>query len=305
MKFPDFMPRILLTGGTGFFGKSLLLWLLVNNIECELWIISRKPQEFMAANPWFYLPNCYLIPGSILDCQLPGGAFDYVIHAATIPAKDSEIEYFTIKSTRRMLDFCQHSGAKMLYLSSGAVYGKHYSVDSLTEDTDLQPFTAYGVAKAKAEELILKTNVTSVIARCFAFIGPFIDYHIHYAAGDFLLAAQHGQPIKMTGNGQVRRSYLDADDWAEWCLQLLVNGNGIYNVGSNHAVSTLELAQTIQRTYGRKEEIQINSAAPGEDWCYIPDINKIKHDLAVQPTLNLTQSIEKIININKFLASGD
>lgn len=108
--------RILITGGTGFFGKSLLAARKRKAVpEGELVILSRDPEGFCAAFPAI----CRAARASLLRRATCGifrfldGEFSAVLHAAT-PASarleaenPAEMRSIIVDGTKRVLDFCR------------------------------------------------------------------------------------------------------------------------------------------------------------------------------------------------------
>ena len=122
--------RILITGGTGFFGKSLLAARKRKAVpEGELVILSRDPEGFLCRFPAFAgLPGVSFAAGDVRDFPFPDGEFSAVLHAAT-PASarleaenPAEMRSIIVDGTKRVLDFCRSRKVpRLLLTSSGAV----------------------------------------------------------------------------------------------------------------------------------------------------------------------------------------
>ena len=125
----DFKAKsIFLTGGTGFFGKSILSLLkrgLASGLEFT--VLSRNPTKFLADNPEFNnLPHVKFLAGDVRDFVFPEQQFDSFFHAAapTISMPPGMERDIILTGTKRVLDFAGRCGAKrILYISSGAAYG--------------------------------------------------------------------------------------------------------------------------------------------------------------------------------------
>lgn len=276
------MKKILLTGGTGFFGKSILDMLKRGSFgSYEFTILSRNPEKFLRGCPEFAgLPQVTFIAGDVRNFDV-SGAFDYMILGAT-PAStevpDNEMRSIIIDGTRHSLEIARKCDVtKLLFISSGAVYGKQ-AVSLVPETADCKPVTAYGIAKLEAENLCFSSGIPAVAARCFAFTGKYLNHNIHFAIGNFIRDALNGKSIIINGDGTPLRSYLYADDLVIWLFNLLEKGisGKSYNVGSDRAVSIAELAQTVAAVLAPELEITVKQKADpntaGQP--YVPDISR-------------------------------
>lgn len=258
--------RVFVTGGTGFFGKSLLD--AVRRLgwqDTEFVLLSRDPEGFARSVPELAaLPGVRLVSGDVRSFAFPSGRFDLVLHGA-VPALTGmlpgEQRSIIVEGSRRVLEFVRACGAaRVLMISSGAVYGPQPpELEKLPEDFPCRPVTEYGVAKLEAERMFLDSGVPTAVARGFAFVGRHLNRDIHFAIGNFIRDVLAGREIVVKGDGTAIRSYLYADDLAEWLLTLAARPEEklVCNVGSDRAVSIRELAGAVSRALGREIPIRV------------------------------------------------
>lgn len=321
------MQRIFITGGTGFFGKSILDYRLRHPgflADAEITILSRDPAAFIAGNPKLaQQTGVRFVAGDVrtfsttdftdyTDCPTPpthnpcnpwfsSAHFDTVIHAATAAVttlSDDEMYSTIVDGTRHVLEFAKTCGAKrILFTSSGAVYGPQTA--PVDEDTATNPTTAYGRGKLAAERLCVESGVPSLIARCFAFTGPYLNRRIHYAIGNFIQDCLDGKDIVIKGDGTPLRSYLYADDLVEWLFAVLDRGEPghPYNIGSPEGLSIRELAETVRSALGTKNEISVQGAlqpfnpSTFQPSTYIPIVTRAETELGLGVTVPLAEAI--------------
>ena len=302
--------RIFITGGTGIFGR----WLLgeLQRIDVDIVLLTRNPQITTTKIPELHtLKRISLIQGDIRDFKFPEGTFDYVIHAATPVVSDDlgvdsdEMYSIIVDGTQRVLEFAKQANVKrLLFVSSGAVYGTQPpELEQIPETYPCNPITAYGKGKLDAENLCITHSIPVVIARCFAFVGPYLPLNAHFAIGNFIGNCLRNEPIIIKGDGTPLRSYMYATDLAEWLLTLLVKGkeNEIYNVGSDQSISITDLAKKVREISGTNNEIIIKqktnpSKLPAR---YIPNIKKANHNLGLQINSDLKTSVLKTFDFYK------
>jgi dTDP-glucose 4,6-dehydratase len=311
--------HLFLTGGTGFVGRWLLETLLWANDRRHLGVsvtaLTRRPEQFGADVPHLAShPSVRLIEGDARSFAFPDGRFTHVVHAASdsspLRDQDSRRRLFdtTVVGTRRALEFARVSGARrFLFTSSGAIYGRQPAdLDLTSEDYSGGPDPAvvgsvYGEAKRAAEMLCVLNAGTAlhpIIARLFAFIGPYLPLDANFAAGNFVRDALAGGPIHVSGDGTPYRSYLYASDLALWLWTLLVDGQSAraYNVGSPEPVSIRELAERVSRAAGGVRVDIARQPAPGAaPERYVPSTRRAEEELAVSATVSLDEAIRRTL----------
>ena len=319
--------RLFVTGGTGFFGNWLLesfVWaneqLGLNASAC---VLTRDPAGFQQRSPALAEnPAIQLHAGSVATFDFPSGEFSHIIHAATeynpVTNLLDPVEHFeaNVLGTRRVLEFAARCGVRrLLYTSSGAVYGKQPpELDLMPEDypgapSPLDPATAYGQSKRVSEFLCRafgeKNEIAVTIARPFALVGPFLKLDANFAIGNFIRDALRGGPIRVSGDGTPLRSYLYAADLAVWLWTILFRGRPGqgYNVGSDQAISIGKLANRVANVVAPGTEVIFAEKAQSgkKPSRYVPAIVKARKELQLEVWTGLDEAIRRTTEWNQNL----
>lgn len=298
--------KIFMTGGTGFFGKSLFRH-CAQLKQNEIVILSYESDEFLVEFPWVLKDKrIKIIRGDIRNFEFPEADFDYIYHGATTSGRiiaDNEISSVIINGTKRVLDFAKKNKrlSKLLYVSSGAVYGRDCSVN-IKEDFPREPVDIYGSSKLEAEKLCLESGVPCSIARCFSFVGEYLPLGVHFAIGNFISDCLNHRPIVIEGDGTPIRSYLYASDLTDWLWTILTHGEPgcAYNVGSDHMVSMRELAEIVRSVAGNKNEVQVSLPPSGKPpQRYVPNISRARNKLGLEVKTTLEEAICKTLEYHQ------
>jgi dTDP-glucose 4,6-dehydratase len=321
--------QIFLTGGTGFFGKALLRnWAALEQKGEEMprvTLLSRNPNRFetkypaLVAHQWLSL-----VQGDVCnpDSLPTGEKFTHILHAATDstlgPELSPRVRFQQIHDgTRNVLDLAISSGARRFLLtSSGAIYGPQpQDEESLSENSAIHlsvnsADNAYGVGKLAAEHLCAlyadEFGLETIVARCFAFMGPDLPLDVHFAIGNFVRDALWADEIVVKGDGSPLRTYLDQDDLANWLLALLEKGRPgeVYNVGSDEVVNIADLAHLVRDLIAPDKPVRILGKTDPSNARnrYVPDISKARSELGLDVSIPLAQSIRRTAEAHRKLA---
>ncbi len=307
--------RLFITGGTGFFGRWLVDSALhareALGVDLTITLLSRAPDEALARQPhWAGQPGLAWVEGDVRNFAHPAGPFSHIIHAATDTRPDQQADGLDlldtiVGGTRHVLDLAARCGARrVLYASSGAVYGRSRGQPPLAEDMplapdSLDPAASYSIGKRYAEHLGLllarAQGIGFVAARCFAFVGPGLPLDGHFAIGNFIHDALAAPAIVLKGDGTPLRSYLYGADLAVWLYTLLLRGNAgrAYNVGAEQAVTLTELAHLVRDTLSPGKNVLIlGTPVPGQaPDSYIPDTRRARQELGLATWTPLAAAI--------------
>jgi len=327
--------HIFITGATGFFGCWLLETFAWANSRLSLGaqasILTRNPGNLAEKLPHLADAGFDIVVGDIRSFDFPPGEFSHVIHAATessaeLNANQPQLMFDTIvEGTRHCLDFASHAGArKFLLTGSGAVYGKqpshltHVPEDFTGSPDPLDPNSAYGEGKRAAELLCAlaseRSGLEPKIARCFAFVGPYMKLDAHFAIGNFIRDRLEGERIVVRGDGTPLRSYMYASDLMIWLWRILFRGESCraYNVGSDHAISIADLAREVTAVDAGGGEgpshtpVQIlGTPVPGVPATrYVPSTARAQAELGLRCSVPLHEAIKRTVAWNRFQRAG-
>jgi nucleoside-diphosphate-sugar epimerase len=310
--------RILITGATGFFG----CWLLESfawanrrlNLKASTVGLCRRPDRLAQKAPHLVQdPAITLHAADVRHGDFPQGEFSHVIHAATEASaklnNESPLIMFDtiVEGTRRALQFALASSvSRFLLVSSGAVYGvqpfelTHISESFAGGPDPLDRASAYAEGKRSAEmlcSLAASSRLAVTVARCFAFVGPYMQLDAHFAIGNFILDAMQGGPIQVNGDGSPFRSYLYASDLTVWLWTMLFKGQSrrAYNVGSEDALDIGTLANEVAAVMPQKVSISIAAApiAGAPVHRYVPSTARAREELGLRAEVPLHEAIRR------------
>lgn len=310
--------RILITGATGFFGCWLLESFAWANqrlkLNAQAVALSRNPAALAEkAQHLTKNPAIALHAADVRHGDFPKGEFSHVIHAATEASArlngESPLTMFDtiVEGTRRTLQFANAANvARFLFISSGAVYGTqppeltHISESYSGGPDPLDRGSAYAEGKRAAEMLCTlasSPHMATTIARCFAFVGPYMQTDAHFAIGNFISDGLRGAPIHVKGDGTAVRSYLYASDLAVWLWATLLKGRSgrAYNVGSEDALNIAALAHEVSAAVSNSAGIT-RATAPVTGATihrYVPSTGRARGELGVSAEIPLREAIRR------------
>ena len=308
--------QLFITGGTGFVGCWLLESLLWANKKLDLnaqaIVLTRDPIAFRRRAP--HLANArgiVLHHGDVQSFEFPSTPAAYVIHAAASRSVASHptLDTFVI-GAQRIIEFSRSSCAtKLLLFSSGAVYGpRPAEVTHIPEDfkalpgPDTKP-SIYAEGKRQMELMGLQyagsDGLDVTIARCFAFVGPYLQLDGQYAIGNFILDGLNRRPIQIRGDGTPSRSYLYAADLTIWLWTILLRGKSgrAYNVGSEERLTIADVALAVSSAFDPRPTVSVSETASHgqQPESYVPSTERARRELGLKQTVTLEAALARTI----------
>lgn len=289
--------KILVTGGAGFIGSSFVRYLIrerkdahVVNYDLLTYAGNLRNLDEVAKDPRYAFVKGDIADSAQVDQLFEKHAFDVVVNFAAETHVDRSIldsapfVRTNIEGTRCLLEASRrHKVSKFVQISTDEVYGSLGATGAFREDTSLDPSSPYSASKASADFLALayhKTyGVPAVVTRCTNNYGP---YQFPEKLIPVLITnAMEDRALPIYGDGLNVREWIFADEHSRAVLMALERGRPgeVYNIGSGHEKTNLEVVREILRLLGKPESlIHFVKDRPGHDRRYAIDCSKIRKE---------------------------
>jgi len=311
------MKTVLVTGGAGFIGSHLCERLLRDG--CHVICVDNfdsfydpdikfKNIEGMVKK----FPHGFeLITGDIRNPEHLAEVFkknriDLVIHLAARAGVRPSIaqpllyEDVNIRGTVALLEACKEYGIKdFIFASSSSVYGENQRVPFSEEDLDIQPISPYGATKRAGELLCYSYHhlygMNIACLRIFTAYGP--RQRPEMAIHKFTRLVDQSEKIPIFGDGSSRRDYTHIDDLIEGIIAVIKCHRGFetYNLGESQTTTLKELIHMIEEALGKKANLEVLEAQPGDVSVTYADISKAKRLLGYQPKVKMEDGIKRFV----------
>ena len=254
------LKRVLLTGATGFLGRSAQAAL--GDRDYEVHGVARHPPTERSGVRWH---SADLLEEDAVDGLFKSVAPTHLLHLAwyTEPGSywdSSENDRWLRGSERLLHAFAAAGGLRAVVAGTCAEYDWSDAGGTLSEHhTPLAPRGAYGLAKdalrRELEQWSAETGFSSAWARLFFLFGPGEDPRRLVPSVTRQLLA--GRPAECSEGRQVR-DYLLSSEAADALAALLDSEvRGPVNVASGRGVAVRELVKLVGASTGRPELLRI------------------------------------------------
>jgi UDP-glucose 4-epimerase len=311
----------LVTGGAGFIGSHLVEALLARGHHVvaldNLYTGRLRNLDGVGQHP-----NLRFEQHSVLD-ELKVDELvnecDVVVHlAAAVGVRlivEQPLRSFTtnIRGSEIILEAAHRYRRQIMLASTSEIYGKNSAVP-LGESADRvlgSPSIArwaYSTAKAVDEILAYayhrEKGLPTTVVRLFNTVGPRQSPAYGMVIPNLVRQAVTGQPLRVFGDGSQTRCFCHVYDVVDALVGLLDHPGAIgdvFNVGSDHEISILDLARLIVERTGSRSTIELipyDEAYPQgfEDMRRrVPDTTKIRTLTGWRPTRTLDEILEETI----------
>jgi UDP-glucose 4-epimerase len=219
-----------------------------------------------------------------------------------------------VKGTEVVLEFANKKKKKVLIASTSEVYGKSTKIPFCEDDDLVMGAThkgrwSYACSKAIDEFLALaywkEKKLPVVIVRLFNTVGPRQTGRYGMVLPNFVRTALAGEPLTVFGDGTQTRCFCHVKDTVR-ALALAIEHPGavgqIFNIGSDEEISIGDLAILVKGMTGSTSPIQYipyhEAYEEGFEDMHrrVPDISKIGNLISFQPTHDIRQIVQSVID---------
>ena len=287
--------RYVVTGGSGFIGSHLVDLLLKTNVEVVI------VDKIMHSSRAIKKDKVIHYFADISDNEVMNKIIqkdDVIFHLSAQSHVDVSYNnpLGTIQSnilgTQAVLSaFHSKKASKLIVMSTDEVYG---SVDSITDNSLLDPTNPYSASKAAADMLVnaykhMNPDRFVCTLRSNNIVGP--RQFVRNIIPRFTLQLLFGKKITLHGKGNAKRRYLWVEDAAKalYLIATKSKNHKIYNIGHPDLYSNLKVAIMIQDILGKQRQIEFVKDRPYNDTVYPYGSEPIKRELGWNHTMNLKE----------------
>lgn len=301
--------RILVTGGAGFIGSHITVYLSRKGFVVEALDNLERSSEINLERLRRERVNIIVSDLRREDLRDLIKRFDVVIHAAAYVSVEESISnpwsyldnnYYVTERISRLLKKDQ----KMIYISSAAVYGEPVNIP-IRENDPKKPKSPYGLSKLLGEKAVVRNALCRgyryVVLRLFNVYGEGQNPLYAGVITNFIARVSRDLPPVIYGDGSSVRDFIHVLDVVDAVYRAVVRDvSGIYNIGTGRGVSVKELAELVIRISDKKDlEPIYSSARPGDIKISIADISRAREELGFEPRTSLVEGITDLIK-NRF-----
>ncbi len=322
--------RILVTGGAGFIGASVVPQLLaegdtVLNLDALTYAGNMGSLQRVANAPGYRFVRADIRDGAALERVFADFRPDAVLHLAAESHVDRSIDgpaafidtnvvgtCTLLEAARRhwqALPSEEAGGFRFHHVSTDEVFGSLAPEERFSEASAHRPNSPYSASKAAADHLVRAWHATYglpvVTTHCSNNFGPyqFPEKLIPLS----IISALGGRALPVYGSGQNVRDWLFVEDHARALSRVLRSGRTgeVYCIGADSERTNLQVVETICAILDEslpqsphrphRQLIRFVADRPGHDLRYATDSGRIREELGWRPRESFEGGLRKTV----------
>ncbi|MEJ7826557.1 MAG: NAD-dependent epimerase/dehydratase family protein [Segetibacter sp.] len=286
------MIKILITGGAGNVGGALAQR-LIDNPNFHVVVVDNLATGKIDKLPFALHNNFKFIKADVnrfsdISSIMLAHKFDYVFHYAAMVGVKRTLAHpikvlEDIEGIKNILSLSKNTGVKRIfYSSSSEVYGEPVEFPQNEHTTPLNSRLPYAIVKNVGEAFFKsyqqEYGLDYTVFRFFNTYGP--NQSTDFVVPKFIALALQNKEITIYGEGNQTRTFCYINDNIDATVKIFEENiyiNEVVNIGSDHEVSILKLAQLIIQIIGSQSVIKhLPPLEEGDMTRRRPDNSKMK-----------------------------
>ena len=317
------MEKIIITGGLGFIGSSLINLIknkyFIINIDKVSYASNFKNIDPNIKNYKFYKQdiNNKIFIKNILKKYNPSIIFNLAAETHVDRSIDGPKQFVesNILGVFTLLESIRNykKKIKLIHISTDEVYGDIKKNYKSKEEDAYNPSSPYSASKASGDLLIksyIRTyKIPAIITNCCNNFGP--NQYPEKLIPTIIYNILNKKPIPIYGRGENVREWIYVKDHCDALIKIAEKGfiGENYNIGSGTVLNNIQIAKKIILAFKKitlteniKSKIHLVEDRPGHDLRYCLNSSKIKNKLKWKCKSSFDQRIDETIiwYLNKF-----
>jgi UDP-glucuronate 4-epimerase len=321
---------IVVTGAAGFIGFHVSRLLLGRGEEVigidivnDYYSVELKESRLaiLQENPNFTFHKIDFSDFDALKAALDRHKISHVVHLGAQAGVRYSLEnpFAYVQSNLvghlNIMEYCRHLDGfeHLVYASSSSVYGGNKNMPFSVDDRVDNPVSLYAATK-KSDELMSQSyahlfRLPQTGLRFFTVYGPWGRPDM--AMWIFTKNILAGKPIPVFNHGDMRRDFTFIEDIIDGVVRCMDNPpkddgtmhtvgsnapHRVYNIGNNNTENLMDMIGVLEKSLGKKAEMDLLPMQPGDVKETAADISAIQNDLGFEPKTKIEEGIPQFVH---------
>lgn len=303
--------NIMITGGAGFIGSTLVSYLIEKN---QVIVFDSFRRDALSRQKYSKHPNLKIVTGNIMDTKALESVMtdiNIIVHCAgiagisTVALEPVNTMLTNMVGTAKVMEAALKLSKleRFVNFSTSEVFGQSAFNSDESDSSNIgavgEARWTYAVSKLSGEHLAFAYNrqfrMPTVTVRPFNIYGPgqIGEGAIHV----FIRRAINDEEIYIFGEGTQIRAWCYIDDMIDGLLKVIIHPKAVgesFNIGNARAITTiLGLAETVCRVLESKSKIVFRPALSTDIELRIPSVKKAQDIIGFNSKVDLHAGILK------------